>query len=335
MQKTIGLAVGKIILSGEYAVVFGYPGIAVPAPFTVTATFYATPHDTLTITYSGIDNEAYLHRILAEVQKHTGPYLIGRQALHGHLTIKNTIPIGRGMGSSTALVIAICRCLLGHIPLPFKGEDKGEGYKQIALSIENAVNPGHSGLDFEVIWNEQPLLFQKGKPPQLLGTTINRLIVILSSAVLIDTGNPKEMTAELIAWVKENSLSLRERARVRGATQAIAHCTERLLAGESPFTVFPDHHRAQVALGVVPKPVQDLIAEIESSGGVAKVIGAGGRSSEGMKIPSEARSAEPRGGGGMVLALHQNTEKLLTIAQQHNMLPLTLTRPHPPLRSRS
>ncbi|NLG07305.1 hypothetical protein GX553_02525, partial [Candidatus Peribacteria bacterium] len=32
-------APGKIILSGEYAVVFGYPGIAVPAPIGMRVAF--------------------------------------------------------------------------------------------------------------------------------------------------------------------------------------------------------------------------------------------------------------------------------------------------------
>lgn len=315
-------ACGKLILSGEYAVVFGYPGIAIPAPCTVTATFHSTHHDTLSITHSGIDNETYLHHILNAVTAITGP-------LRGRLTIENTIPVGRGMGSSTALVIAICRCLLDHPPLPSKN---------LALSIEATVNPGHSGIDFDVIWNEKPTLFQKGKPPQIIDNTINRLMGTCSSQVLIDSGKPHETTAEMVKWVKErlgnpHPHPLPSKGEGMRALQTIAHCTERLLAGESPITVFRDHHRAQVALGVVPEPVQALIADIERAGGAAKVVGAGGRSSEGTKIPSEARSAEPREGGGMVLALHQKPEKLHAIAQQHHMPTLALTQIHPPLPS--
>lgn len=306
-MKYNGTACGKIILSGEYAVVFGYPGIAIPAPFIVTAIFEPSNHqksvtNNLRVTHSGIDDACYLHHILEEVQKHTG-------TLHGHLTITNTIPVGRGMGSSTALVSAICRCLLGHASLPLK---------HITLSIENTVNPGHSGLDFEVIWNKKPLLFQKGRPSQILDITMNRLMEICVSPVFIDTGKPNETTAEMVRWAKKNSLSPRERTRMRSALHSIARCTERLITGESPFTVFPDHHRAQVALGVVPKPAQDLITDIKKTGGAAKIIGAGGRIS----------------GGGMILALHQKPETLHTIAKRHNMPTITLTEQHPPLLSR-
>ncbi|MBI2117706.1 hypothetical protein HYT95_02300 [Candidatus Peregrinibacteria bacterium] len=306
MKKSIYQAKGKLILSGEYAVVFGYPGIAIPAPFTTTVTFRegnsSTPSpcpsprgggnkSNLTITHHGIENEDYLHRILEEITKFTGP-------LSGHLTIENTIPIGRGMGSSTALVIALCRCLwkCGTFFPPPKGEGTGEGYiKNIALSIENAINPGHSGLDFAVIWENAPILFQKGKELYKLPTTHYKL----DNAVLIDTGQPRETTPEMVRWVKEcignpHPNPLPSKGEGITALQTIGHCTERLMQGESPLTVFPDHHRAQVALGVVPPAVQNLIAEIEESGGAAKIIGAGGRS----------------GGGGIVLALAKNASTL-------------------------
>ena len=71
------------------------------------------------------------------------------------------------------------------------------------------------------------------------------------------------------------------------AIQSIGDCTERLLKGESLHAVMRDHHRAQTVLGIVPDSAQKIIAQIESEGGSAKVIGAGGRT----------------GGGGMVLCL--------------------------------
>ena len=92
-------------------------------------------------------------------------------------------------------------------------------------------------------------------------------------------------------------------ARISSALHAIGHCTERLLTGESPMSVFPDHHRAQVELGVVPERVQDVIREIERNDGVAKVIGAGGRT----------------GGAGMVFALHRHTTILEKIAEKFTM----------------
>ena len=252
-------------------------------------------HDTLTVTHHGIENENYLYRILDAVTKITGP-------LSGHLTIENTIPIGLGMGSSTALVIAICRCLLEkqHSPLSCRsgrgagGEGKNDEPKEIAAAIEDAVNPGHSGLDFAVIWEGKPVKFTKANGP----TSVDLDLSFLKKAILIDTGKPNETTPEMVAWIKDNSLSPRSGFKVKGALQTIGHCTERLLKGEDIKEIFKAHHRAQITLGIVPPNVQKFITAIEESGGAAKVIGAGGRS----------------GGGGIVLTIAKNA---VTIASSY------------------
>jgi mevalonate kinase len=170
------------------------------------------------------------------------------------------------MGSSTAVVIAICRCLLG--------DDRRDD----ALAIEDIVNPGHSGLDFSVIWMNTPVSFKKGTTPQ----PVTLDLAFLKRSSLIDTGKPHETTAELVAWMRSRE------TEVKPHLEMIGRCTERLLAGEDPMGVIRDHHRAQVGLGVVTPEAQRIIADMEKSGGAAKVLGAGART----------------GGGGMILALN-------------------------------
>ena len=238
---------GKIILSGEYAVVFGKQGIAVPSKERMTVTL----GEAWNVSSAWTDYASNILKLLKTNME--------------TLSIETDLPLGKGMGSSTTLVIAICRAILGP------------NCREKALEIENAVNSGHSGLDFAVIWNEAPTLFEKGKEPETIKLPKN----LLDRARLIDTGAPNERTPELIAWVKSRQ------AELQPYIDAIGACTVRLLQGESLKTVMRDHHRAQVALGVVPAEAQKIIEDIERGGGAAKVIGAGGRT----------------GGGGMVLAL--------------------------------
>ncbi|MBI2636254.1 hypothetical protein HYW84_02930 [Candidatus Peregrinibacteria bacterium] len=260
-MKSTSTARGKIILSGEYAVVFGYPGIAAPAEQSVTATYENSGASPMKIILEGnAGMEEYARRIV-------GLCVAKGYSKTGTMVIQNEIPLGKGMGSSTALVIALSKCLLG--------EEKRED----ALQIEDAVNPGHSGLDFAVIWSGLPMIIQRGKTP----TEARVDLSFIKQSEFIDTGTPNEITAELVAWMRARV----EIPEVSAALKTIGNCTERLLNGESPIAVFRDHHRAQVALGVVPKSVQELIAGIEQKGGAAKVLGAGARS----------------GGGGMVLSL--------------------------------
>jgi len=295
-MKHTAVTHGKIILTGEYAVVFGHPGIAVPAPLAMQVTFeesssQLTAHSSqLRLKWLGISGgepwEDYAQKIILHLEQNAA------LSFRGTLTIRNQLPLKKGMGSSTALVIALTRVLLG----PQKRAE--------ALAIEDAMNPGHSGIDFAVIWEEIPLYFRKGQEPQVITLPQD----ILRGALLVDTGTPNEATPELVAFVKERS----EDPRVKQALINIGKCTERLRKGEDIRSVFRDHHRSQVALGVVPKPVQTLIAEIERLGGAAKVLGAGGKT----------------GGGGTVLALHKNPDLILPVIRKNarSFLPLLLTK---------
>lgn len=278
---TKAFAPGKIILSGEYAVVFGYPGVAIPSPFGLFVSFEEGGKD-LNLRWKGIVPETerwdmYLRHIVLEAEH------VADRTFRGTLTVSNNLPLGKGMGSSTALLIATMKCLLG------------EACEREANAIEDALNAGHSGIDFAVIWSGAPLLFRKGKPQEraTLDTSF------LRNAVLIDTGTPNESTSDLVAWVTlrqahlDAEHSMPRQSDITEALETIGRCTERLLRGEDPMRVMRDHHRAQVMIGVVPEVVQDLIAGIEAIGGAAKVLGAGART----------------GGGGMVLALHLDPER--------------------------
>lgn len=265
MTNYQGEAHGKLILSGEYAVLFGYAGIAIPSKETATATF--TPDSTKNDIESSIINyqlsipwQDYIHDIIN--------HCIALGSIPaGTLTIECDIPLGKGMGSSTALVVAIAKCLLG------------EDCKEEAQAIEQVLNPNGSGIDFAVIWNEKPIKFTKGQEPKVIDVPFD---LDSFDIQLIDTGMPDQQTTEMVEWVTERKEEL------EGALATIGSCTDRLLAGEDPLTVIRAHHAAQVTLGVVTEEAQQLIKNIEATGGAAKVLGAGSRT----------------GGCGMVLTLN-------------------------------
>lgn len=258
---------GKIILSGEYAVVFGHRGIAIPSKESMETSWVRDEKAAgVSVVWEsgdpGAEWMAYAKSILDGIESVEG-------ALKGTLVIRSGLPLGKGMGSSTALIVGIARAVLG------------DDSAKIALSIENALSPDNSGIDFAVIWEGKPILYQKDEEPQVIDLDPE----LWNSMTLIDTGMPNERTLDLVAWVKERYAT---DAGVKAAIETIGRCTDRILNGEDLKTVIRDHHRAQIALGVVPESAQKVIADIEAKGGAAKVIGAGGRT----------------GGGGMVLALH-------------------------------
>ena len=282
MNETLhASAPGKIILCGEYAVVFGHAGIAVPAKQQVEVTYELGSND-WNLEWNGLSGDrtkadAYVHKILDACPN----------AKPGILHIHNTIPLGKGMGSSTALTIAIARAV-------------GISEREEVLAIENIVNPGNSGIDFAVIWEEKPVYFKKPSPPKVIALP-PAIIDALQSAILIDTGAPKETTPELVTWITMRHVQGYK--AIEPAIHAIGGCANRMQtlvtlspstsSGQAPVearqefaNIIRDHHQAQVNLGVVSTEAQSLIKKIEQEGGCAKVIGAGGKT----------------GGSGMVIA---------------------------------
>ena len=281
-MKRRATACGKIILSGEYAVLFGYPGIAVPAPLKMTATFEEDPStNDVTVHWKELEGKPEWQEYLKQIISQCGRF-------GGTLTIENTIPLGKGLGASTALVIATSRALLG------------EDCEKKAREIEDAVNPGHSGIDFAVIWNETPVKFVKGSDPEPIDLPED----LLDGALLIDTGTPKQQTPELIAYVTNlRNGNQQDSTTANEALEEIGACTERLKS-KHLRDVIRDHNQAQQSLGVVTEEAKKLITKIEQEGGSAKVLGAGART----------------GGCGMVLALNVDAS---TISDAYPTIPLT------------
>ena len=272
IPRKIAHACGKIIVSGNMANTFGKRAIAVPVDMYITVKWGKSDNtqEGLRIVWPGQKEDGVwmttARKICELIEAQIGP-------ISGKLTIRNTLPLGKGMGSSTAIVVALSRCFLG------------ENCKDEALAIEDIINKGHSGLDFAAIWEERPIVIKKDKYEFI------DLPKQLQKAFLIDTGLPAEPTSLIIQRLKERAP--REKILME-SVETIGNCTERLLSGEDPLTVLPDHHRGQVGLGVVPPRVRSLIEQIQQSGGAAKAARVGGAT----------------GGVGMVFAVHPKADVL-------------------------
>ena len=265
-------ACGKIIVSGNISNAYGKRAIAVPVDMHLTVTWDKSDKTEagLRIDWAGQGDDGVW---LTTVQKTISLIETRVGRLLGKLSIQNTLPLGKGMGSSTAIVVALARCFLG------------DNCKDEALAIEDQINEGHSGIDFAAIWEERPIIIANGKYEFI------DLPKSLEIGFLFDTGTPIEPTSVILQRLKK--LALKDEV-LRISLEKIGNCTERLISGEDPLRVFPDHNRGQVSLGVVPPRVRSLIRLIEQSGGAAKATRSGGKT----------------GGAGMVFAIHPKMKLL-------------------------
>jgi mevalonate kinase len=179
-------APGKIILFGEHAVVYGRPALAVPvtqvrASATVSeksgsGIWIEAPDINLTCELSQLAPD---HPLAAVINNLFSALKITQQpgcTIH----VESSIPVAAGLGSGTAVSVAILRALSAYLGQPLSDERVNE----LAFEIEKLHHGNPSGIDNSVVTSARPVYFIKGKPikPCRVGTTF--------TIVIGDTGIP-------------------------------------------------------------------------------------------------------------------------------------------------
>ncbi len=292
-QKTWAKSAGKVILSGEHAVVHGAPAIGCQIPLFTTCSIEESPTLTFNlknlkkqITISlqelahlkeAIENryEHFLEKkieITSVLQKEE-ELLLYTLALFFEkvtpiplqITIESTIPLGSGLGSSAASISSLIKALNTH----FKRDLSQEEMFQLGLKAENRQHGRSSGLDLAICMRERPIFFEKG--------SITEPILTYPSFKLLFTGRPNETTGSVVshtsAIFKKDPILLNEFASV---TRDIGKPQTK----EAFLKLIRKNHALMKEIGVVPQKVAEMVSEIEISGGAAKITGAGALTGE-------------------------------------------------------
>ena len=152
-MKSIASAPGKIILFGEHFVVHGTPAIlaAIDKRVTVTSTF--TENKTLKINSQLGTLEVPISSSHEEAKSEFKPFIyLANKMINSHqdvngleITIDSDIPIGVGLGSSSACCIAATASIFGL----FK-EISSEEILKMSIEAEKTIFPDTSGADCTV-----------------------------------------------------------------------------------------------------------------------------------------------------------------------------------------
>jgi len=180
--KTVqATASGKIILFGEHAVVYGRPAIAVPVSKVRARAVLqgGDPGSGFRIKAPDLERdyllaEAQTDDPLSTMIEITLRYLGQSHAPDGVLTVSSTIPLGRGMGSGTAVSTAIVR-VLGQW---FEKSLSPLEVSNLVFEVEKLYHGTPSGIDNTVVSFEQPVYFSKGEPIRRLGVNESFTVVI-------------------------------------------------------------------------------------------------------------------------------------------------------------
>jgi mevalonate kinase len=276
-------APGKIILLGEHAVVYGQPAIAVPldqvrAKAIIKAEPRSEPGE-IRIQAPDIGLESSLGDLPAEnpLAKTVRIVLTSLEidrppALTVRIT--STIPQAAGLGSGTAVSVALIRALSGFLGHHLPNND----VSNLAFEVEKIYHGTPSGIDNTVITYDRPIYYQK---PGMVGPIMDFLSVQHPFSIVIgDTGIPS-LTAETVADVRKAWFADREGYEklfsevgeiVKSARNAIEK--DRI---ENLGELMDANQALLEQLGVSSAALEDLVRAARSAGALGAKLSGGGR----------------------------------------------------------
>lgn len=262
---------GKIIISGEHSVVYGYPAISMPISLFTTAVVQENKVK---------DCDPVVRKVINNIKT-----FFPKTELDIGLSISSNIPQNFGMGSSAALSHAIAKTIAHHY-----------GYKPskkkmftIVQSCEQIFHGKPSGVDAATVVYETCIRFQKTTH----GYTINKLNCAdsIPNYLLIDSGKSTETTKEMVERVGMNKAFSPLLEKIGNVTLKIE---KNLKSHTFENALIDENEELLEELGIVGDHAKNIIQKIRKSGGSAKISGAGGVQS----------------GSGVILAFHKDIRVL-------------------------
>lgn len=301
----------KLILSGEHAVVYGKPAIAMAIDCYAESAISsivssAVLFNLLNLEYAKSFTLQTLYALKQRLQDKYRAFLEGHCGIREVLkmpfellqfTVSNLlekwnmplsqgleicafsdIPMGCGMGSSAALVMSTLYAL-GHY---LKLDLDSNRYLALGKEAENLQHGYSSGLDLHLALTGGCLRFQEG-------VTEVRSIPNFPMSI-IQTGSPEVTTGQCVSAVAKHF----KQSSIGDDFGFVTEAMDKALIQQDLTEIQRCIRENQVLLtkiGVVPSNIQALVKAIEAKGGAAKICGAGsiaGQQAGVMLVVSEA-----------------------------------------------
>ncbi len=178
------------------------------------------------------------------------------------VTVDVDIPPGCGMGASAAVSLSVLKSVA-----EFYNVELGMGdYYECALRCERLQHGRPSGIDPYVCLHGGFIRFQTD--------AIKRLAAPRTAFSIVLTGTPESSTGECVMKVRENHAG----TDIWTEFEAVALELELAIAADDITGIYRnirENHRLLTMIGVVPKKVCEFVREVEDRNGAAKISGGG------------------------------------------------------------
>lgn len=315
---------GKLIISGEHAVVHGGSALAIAINHYSTTTIESQYNnqkilfDLPNINYRKSLSVIELFQLKLYLERQYKKFLSGQCRIQEIIlqpeqliqytvatfieeffidiaegfAIRNTsgIPIGCGLGSSAAMINSSLYALAHFFNIPWQNQL----FFSLAHNIENLQHGHSSGLDV-MITAEGNCIYYRGKQnaPK---------IASLESWFLVNTGIPQTNTGACVTHSKkyfdQNENLIKDFHLV---TETISDALEKTDISKCKKGI-QENHRLLMNIDVVPTKIQKFIYDLEKVDAAAKICGAGAIEGD---------------NAGIVLVITEHEENIAAIAQNY------------------
>ncbi len=291
MELSVGRAVGKVILCGEHAVVYGRPALAVPVT-QVSAEAVVEPGEPragLVLCAANLGEEV---RLSAAGSAH--PLAVAARLALAYLelaepdwrvTIRSTIPVASGLGSGAAVSVALIRGLAAAAG----GSLPPETVSALAYEVEKLHHGTPSGIDNTVIAYEQPVYFVRSRPPEPFAIGCPFRLAIADSGI----SSPTRVAVGDVRRAWEQEPARYEALFDRVA--AVVEAARTVIAEGRPAELGPlldVNHALLQEIGVSCARLDVLAAAARAAGALGAKLSGGGRGGNLIALVGED-TAEP------------------------------------------
>jgi len=265
---------GKLILTGEHSVVYGYPALVASIDKGVSVTIkkglgkvdLGKEEDPIGLVKKAVD-------------------VSGLDGSEVDIKIESGLPVASGLGSSAAVSAGVIKAVYDFLGKDLKEND----WYELTMECERLAHENPSGVDPAAVIYGGLMKYIKGKG-------IERLVIAKPlSLLLFQSGRPRESTRDMVIEVVGKRMK-REPKVVEGIFKKIGIVTEKiqkvLERRNGVGELFDENGKLLENLGVVGGKVRKISAELRKLDCGVKVTGAGGVT----------------GGSGMMMVYHTDLD---------------------------
>lgn len=255
MKIASAFSQGKVLISGEHSVVYGFVGIACAINRGITVDLGESDEFVFRSKYQ--DSTGIIEKSLM-LMSQTDPLSI---------TVESDLAMGSGLGSSAALASATIQALANYKGVKLTKDQLFE----YVMECERLAHGSPSGIDPATVINGGLIQYAKGKP--LVSHVLDQEYTFL----LLQTGKPVESTREMVELVANYiSKTPKTETIIERIGEVSMEISEAMLQGESIVDLINQNGWLLEKLGVVGRRAIRISKELRELGFGVKITGAGG-----------------------------------------------------------